>query len=85
MAKGNSRSDRLQAAVNKLREGLSEIEDLKSEYEDWQSNMPENLQQAPVGEKLTETIDTMDTAISGIESEVDNLDGMDLPKGFGRD
>lgn len=39
------------AAAN-LEAALSDLNDLKSEYEEWQGNLPENLQSSALGDKL---------------------------------
>jgi len=57
---------------------LSEAEDLLQSYTDWQENMPETLQDSEQGQKLQDTID-------GLEQVVELLQGIDLPRGFGRD
>jgi hypothetical protein len=80
-----SRAQRLQHVVSLLDDAYAQAEELKAEYEEWQGNLPENLQSSPVGEKLDETISGMDEAMGEIESAKDTLDGLDLPQGFGRD
>ena len=79
-----SRRKRLEAACSKIQEGLSELENLKDEYQDWRDNLPENLDQSPTAEKLDEVIDLLDTVI-GNGMDIDFLEGADLPLGFGRD
>jgi hypothetical protein len=57
---------------------LSEAEDLLSSYTDWQEALPESLQGSGQGERLQETIDAL-------QQVVELLEGIDLPRGFGRD
>jgi hypothetical protein len=70
---------------------LEELEALKSEYEDWGQSLPENLQGGTVADKLAEIeqldIDTTKESdfFSTAEELLDAAEGMDLPKGFGRD
>lgn len=83
--KNPSRADRLSEAIGKIMDGRDELEELKTEYEDWRDNLPENLQSSATADKLEETISTFDDAISEIDSATGNLEGIDLPQGFGRD
>ncbi len=83
--KQQSRPERWAAACSKALEGLEGLEDLKSlqeEYEEWKDNLPENLASSPVGEKLEEVCGL------DLESAVDTVgeaEGLDLPRGFGKD
>tara|TARA_R100000789_G_scaffold27782_1_gene30818 strand:+ start:349 stop:600 length:252 start_codon:yes stop_codon:yes gene_type:complete len=83
MAKYISRSTRWQNAVDKVRQGLEELTELKSEYEDWQGNLPENLEASPLGEKLSEVVDS--GFCDDIENAVSDAESLELPQGFGRD
>jgi len=108
MAKQKSRAKRWAEAAAKMQagldaaraalaeqgfaDGLAEIEELKSEYEDWQSNLPENLANSPLGEKLTAVVDLdidfdseIEAALDDAESKIGEIEGADLPLGFGRD
>ncbi len=78
-----TRAKRLDDAINKIQDGINELEELKSEYEEWQGNLPDNLQNSLFAEKLDETICTLDDFISNTDTS--DLKGMDLPQGFGRD
>jgi len=63
-------------------QGLEDLEELRCEYEDWNDNLPENLIDSPVAEKLAEILDL------GIEEALDivrECEDADLPRGFGRD
>jgi len=70
------------------------LRDVQSEYEDWRDNLPENLQQSALGEKLNAVIDEIDLESimesplenwTEVESAIDAAEGADLPLGFGRD
>jgi len=78
----NSRPKRWAEAVAKMRDGLSDLQDLKQEYEDWFEGMPENLQNGPTGEKL-QAIADLD--LDSLEGEIEECDSVELPQGFGRD
>lgn len=66
-----SRPDRLAA----MAEGL---QDLQGEYEHWLDALPDALAESELADKLADTIEQLETA-------VDILAGIDLPRGFGRD
>jgi hypothetical protein len=79
--------NRAQLARSDLDDALSELADLKQEFEDWRDNLPENLQSSALGEKLDEVCD-LDLDRDAIMDAIDFLDtaeGLDLPLGFGRD
>jgi hypothetical protein len=79
--------DRAIIARDDLDTALSELVDLKSEFEDWRDNTPENLHGSPLYEKLDAVCDLEIDRDAMIESVdfLDEADGMDLPLGFGRD
>lgn len=66
-----SRPDRLAALTTALK-------DLQGEYEHWLNALPDGLAESELADKLTDTIEQLETA-------ADLLDSLDLPKGFGRD
>lgn len=90
---------KIQAAIDgaravldaELEEGVSELEELKEEFESWKDNLPENLQQSPLGEKLEAVCDLdldfsdLTSALDDAESKLSEAEGIDLPLGFGRD
>lgn len=85
--------DEMGDLVSKFEEACSELTELKSEYEDWQGNLPENLQSSALGEKLQAICDldfesqaeTLTSAVDDVRGVIDEAEGMDLPQGFGRD
>lgn len=94
--KKQSRKDRWNAAVAEaqqylepLREALERLNEVRGEYEEWQGNLPENLQSSTLGDKLSTVVEMdVDSALSSVD-EIENLlsdaEGADLPVGFGRD
>jgi hypothetical protein len=79
-------------ASSLLEEAIGAIEELKGvqeEYQEWLDNLPENLQQSAVGEKLEAVTDLdIETALQSIQEAQDILNeaaAADLPLGFGRD
>lgn len=80
--KQRSRAERWADACAKAQDGLQELEELRTEYEDWQSNLPENLSSSALADKLSAVVDL------DVQSAIDMVDeasGADLPLGFGRD
>ena len=90
-------SDRVATANDMYAEGISELEDLQSEYQEWLSNLPEQLQyDSPVGEKLQEVtnmsfdevefdLDDLSSGVDEAENAIGEYEGVELPLGWGRD
>lgn len=55
-----------------------ELRSLYRGYEDWLEALPESQTEGSLADKLQETVDALQEAL-------DQLDGIDPPKGFGRD
>ena len=104
-AKPPSRAQRWSDAVGNAKDAISmilrgctdleaaveEITGVQEEYEEWKDNMPENLANSPLGEKL-EAVCGLDfdfgaiqTAAEDGEGVLDEAESIDLPQGFGRD
>ena len=80
--KQKSRVQRWAEAAVKAQEGLTELQSIKEEFEEWKENLPENLQGSALGEKLEAVCDLdIDYAVSIAEE----AEAADLPLGFGRD
>ena len=61
---------------------------MRQEYEEWRDNLPENLQQSNLGEKLNAVADLeFDpySLLTDAESAISEAESADLPLGFGRD
>jgi len=84
MAK-RSRRDRWNAALETIRQGVSELQELVDESQEWRDGIPENLEDSPVAEKLDAVISDGEQWVSDVETVVDDAEGADLPLGFGRD
>lgn len=80
--KNQSRAARWQAAASAAVAALEELKSVQDEYEEWKDNLPENLQNSAVGEKL-EAVCDLD--VDGGLDTANEADGIDLPLGFGRD
>ena len=85
--------DAIDNMANDLAEALADLESIRGEYEDWFDNLPENLQDSPVGQKLSEltNMDIEHLANEPLENWsdvgelIDAAENADLPLGFGRD
>ena len=82
MVKVLSRPKRWDDAVVKALEALEELVDIQSEYQEWYDAMPDNLQASATGDML-EQITDLD--LDGAQSTLEEAEGVDLPRGFGRD
>lgn len=80
-------------AKARFAEAMEELKSVQDEYIDWKDNLPENLQQSPLGEKLEgvsnldieNAADSIESAVDEARSVVEEAEGIDLPRGFGRD
>jgi len=87
-----SRPKRWARAILDARQALSEVEgaletlkEIQEEYQEWRDNLPENLEQSPVVEKLDAVVEIDLEMDSWVEDTLDELESVDLPLGFGRD
>lgn len=77
--------------MGELEAAFSDVNSVREEYESWKDNLPESLQQSPVGEKLEAvcdldfTQDPRDMTASDIDDLISEAEGVDLPMGFGKD
>ena len=76
-----------QDAMQSLEEAFEELNGLKEEYDEWHSNLPDNLQyNSAVSEKLEAIIELdFESALSEARSVIDDAEACELPLGFGRD
>jgi phage shock protein A len=82
--------EKTRSAYEDLETAMEELRGLQEEYADWQSNLPENLQQSAIGEKLDAIAGlalepNVSDELDQVESAIDEAEGLDLPRGFGRD
>ena len=79
--------------ANALDNALDDLNSLREEYEEWNDNLPENLQGSTLAEKLDEVVEMdfsgawqeVSDALDSVLSVLEEADGVDLPRGFGRD
>jgi hypothetical protein len=81
-AKPLSRAARWAEAVGVAQTAIQKLLDIQYEYQEWYDQLPENLQSSPTGERL-ESVCDLD--IDGAFGTLEEADGVDLPRGFGRD
>jgi hypothetical protein len=85
--------DAINGASDDLVAALSELEEIRAEYEDWMDGLPENLADSALGQKLAEVcqIDIQSvmeeplTNWGDTERAIEEAESADLPLGFGRD
>jgi len=81
-----SKRARFSTALDKIREGLDEINDIKSGLEDWRDGLQgTNLENSDLYSRLDEACDTLDEQTSAIDDALNELDSVEIPRGFGRD
>ena len=81
-ARPPSRTRRWQDAAANAVAALEELVAVQEEYREWLDNLPENLQQSSLGEKLQAVCDLdLESAFEAAQE----AEGIDLPLGFGRD
>lgn len=80
--KYESRATRLSNAISQIREGLGEVESLAEELRSWADNMSgagTGLENTDKYQRLDEAAGTLESAKESIESEVSNLEGVEIP------
>lgn len=82
--------DAITAAGEDLAAAFGDLEDIRNEYEDWQGNLPDNLQSSPLGEKLDAVVGLcfdcdVEDAMQEMSQVLDEAEAVDLPRGFGKD
>lgn len=83
----------IMANIEVVEQALEELKEVQQEYSDWKDNLPENLASSPLGEKLEEVCnldfesaaDAIRSAADDAENVIAEAEGIDLPRGFGRD
>lgn len=68
------RRKRIEKALETLNEVQSELEDIKSEEEDYFDNIPENLQASEKAETSEAAINSLEEALSQVEEAVNALE-----------
>lgn len=93
MAKKESRQARWDKAIalardglNTLQDAMSDLENLRTEFEEWKDSLDGKFEGSAMVEKLEAIVDLgFDSACDEIESLIDDASEAELPLGFGRD
>ncbi len=90
IAEARDALDKANAALGALIDPLATLQELKDEYEAWKDNLPDNLQQSPTAEKLEEVCNLdfevdVESLLDEVSALLDEAEGVDLPRGFGKD
>lgn len=76
-----------------LESALGDLKEIQDEYVEWKDNLPENMQSSNVAEKLEAVCDlsiedaatSIREALEELEGIISEAEGIDLPRGFGKD
>jgi predicted nucleic acid-binding Zn-ribbon protein len=72
-------TNKLSEKADTLRAAFEDLESLRQEYEEWYDNMPQQLQDGPTGEKLSELVNQFDFDVEvNVELEVPDIDFPEL-------
>lgn len=82
MARPPSRPQRWADACSRATDALSELVELQEEYQEWLDNLPDNLQSGTLADKLN---DVTGLDLQSALDTVSEAEGIDLPRGFGKD
>lgn len=85
--------DAIEAAASDFESAVEELTSVQQEYAEWKDNLPENLANSVLGEKLSTVSDisiedlasTITSAVEEVRSTLEEAESADLPQGFGRD
>lgn len=66
----NSRPDRLKDCEQKVHDAMEEVEELRTELEDWYDALPDSFQNGDQGENMQEAMDNL----QAIHDELENVD-----------
>jgi uncharacterized protein YukE len=65
-------SDKLRPGVEALQDAFGDLHALREEYEEWYDNMPQQLQDGPTGEKLSEIVNQFDfDVVNDVDPELE--------------
>lgn len=74
MEEGKFDKELLQDLVGKAADVQSQLETLRDEEQEYYDNMPEGLQAGEKGDKATEVIDYLESAITEVETAHDSIE-----------
>lgn len=64
----------IQEAIEKIQQGLADLEIARDEEQEYYDNMPESLQQGTKGDAAQAAIDALESAVSSIEDAVSSAE-----------
>jgi hypothetical protein len=93
VAKAKEQFEKVREAGDDLQAACQDVFDVQQEYQDWLDNLPENLENSALGEKLQAVCDIDVESLTDdpladwpqLESTLEEAEGVELPQGFGRD
>lgn len=68
LVSGSSRSERLSDAESSFEDVKTEVAQLRDEIQEWQDNLPENLQGGTKNDELQEALDALEELCSDLEN-----------------
>lgn len=76
--------------LGEVESALDELRSIQEEYQEWKDNLPENLQQSALAEKLDQVCSLdfdlgVEDLLNDIDTVVSEAEEVELPRGFGRD
>ncbi len=77
-----NRTKRWAKAISDAQAGVADLIEIQEEYQEWRDNIPENLEESAVVEKLDAVVELDLEEINGLLEEAEYIE---LPLGFGRD
>lgn len=71
-------------AVDQLKDALASLESIQEEFSEWMDSMPENAQGGSTYQ-LLEAICGLELLVDDAENTVSEVEGVEVPQGWGRD
>lgn len=71
----NARRKAIREICETLESTISLVDDLKDEEDEYESNMPESIQDGEKGDRAREVVELMDTALGHLQDAVAELQG----------
>lgn len=75
--------DRVAEVIDRLSGCESDVDEIKSELENWRDSIPENLQNCDKYQSLEQCVSDMDSVISSVQDASSSLESIDIPGMFG--
>jgi hypothetical protein len=93
IAEARAKLGEIQPLIDEVEGALSEVRAVQEEYEGWKESLPENLASSSLGEmleavceiQLEDAAEQLRSAAAELETILQEAEGTDLPRGFGRD